>query len=257
MRQLAVNSSLTGLPTFVTLTVMTTFVARAAPSTAGPHGLHRSLPVAGVVVYLLASGLHGGEQADDLPAVLPQYAANDLWLLSHAGQLLGMLLLLAGWATSLTWLSKRPSTVTRARVVLLLAAAVYTINQAVDGVAVQHVAQVYVGSPAQQQPTALLVADAVRHVEIGLTSTFQLLIGVALALTAVAVHAERRWFAVLSATVAGSWLVLAVDVATNGFANTAPTSVAALGLVTWVVWLTVATSSRHRARADVIRRTGP
>jgi hypothetical protein len=147
--------------------------------------------------------------------------------------------------------------VAAARAVLALAAAVYAVNQAVDGLAVQHVAQTYVDAPPQQQPVALVVADAVRHVEIGLTSAFQLLIGVALALTAVAVHAERRWFAVLSATVAGSWLVLAVDVATNGFANTAPTSVAALGLVTWVVWLTVATSSRHRARADVTRRTGP
>jgi hypothetical protein len=193
----------------------------------------------GVVVYLVSSAFHGGEQADDLPAVLPQYAANQLWLVSHAGQLLGMLLLLAGWATSLTWLSKRPSTVTRARVVLLLAAAVYTINQAVDGVAVQHVAQVYVGSPAQQQPTALLVADAVRHVEIGLTGAFQALLGVALLLTAVAVAGGQRWFAGLSAVVAAGWLVLAADVARNGFANTGPTSVAALGLVVWVVGLLV------------------
>jgi sirohydrochlorin ferrochelatase len=76
-------------------------------------------------VYFVASALHGGEQADDLPAVLPQYAANELWLVSHTGQLLGMLLLLAGWAAALTWLSQRRSAATRVRVVLLLAAEGY------------------------------------------------------------------------------------------------------------------------------------
>jgi hypothetical protein len=194
-------------------------------------------------VYLVASAFHGGEQADDLPAVLPQYAANELWLPSHAGQLLGMLLLLAGWAVALTRLSRRRSAAARARVVLLLAAAVYTTNQAVDGVAVQHVAQAYVDS-AEQQPTTLLVADAVRHVEIGLTSTFQLLLGVALVLTALA--CTPRWFAVLSGVVGLSWLVLATDVARNGFANTGPTSVAALGLVIWVVGLVAAQRSASR-----------
>lgn len=195
------------------------------------------------MVYAGASSVHGGEQADDLPAVLPQYAANELWLLSHAGQLLGMLLLVAGWATSLTRLARTGIAVTAARAVLSLAAAAYTVNQAVDGVAVQHVAQAYVDGPAPQRPVALLVADAVRHVEIGLTSGFQALIGAALVLTAVAVGFGRRWFAALSAAVGAGWLVLAGDVATNGFANAAPTSMAALGLVTWVVCLTVATSS--------------
>jgi hypothetical protein len=150
-----------------------------------------------------------------------------------------MLLLLAGWAAALTWLSQRRSRTDHVRVVLLLAAAVYIINQAVDGVAVQHVAQAYVDSTAQQQPTTLLIADAVRHVEIGLTSTFQALIGAALALTALTVAAQRRWFAALSAAVALTWLVLAADVARNGFANSGPTSVAAFGLVLWVFGLTV------------------
>jgi hypothetical protein len=155
-----------------------------------------------------------------------------------------MLLLLAGWAAALTWLSRRRSAATRVRVVLLLAAAVYTVNQAVDGIAVQHVAQAYVDSTAQQQPTALLLADAVRHVEIGLTATFQVLLGVALVLTALA--GARRWFAGLSGVVGLSWVVLAADVARNGFANTGPTSVAALGLVLWVVGLLVlGRSARH------------
>jgi hypothetical protein len=205
--------------------------------------VHRVLPALGVVVYFLASGLHGGEQAHDLPAVLPQYAANELWLLSHAGQLLGMLLLLAGWATSLGWSSqRRPAVASAARAVLALAAAVYMVNQAVDGVAVRHVAQAYVSSTTRLRPTSLMVADAVRHVEIGLTSSFQALIAAALTLTAVAVYADRRWFAVLSSAVVVAWLALATDVATNGFANSAPTSVAALGLVAWVVCLTIATS---------------
>jgi hypothetical protein len=201
-----------------------------------------------VVVYLVASAVHGGEQADDLPAVLPQYADNDLWLVSHAGQLLGMLLLLAGWATSLVLLAQsRSAMATSARAVLALAAAVYAVNQAVDGVAVQHVAQAYVDSRAELRPTSLLVADAVRHVEVGLTSTFQALIGAALVLTAVAVHGERRWFAALSAVAGTSWLVLAADVAMHGFANTAPTSIAALSLVVWVVGLTVTARSARRA----------
>lgn len=215
-----------------------------------PRSFGALLPVLGVVVYVAASGVHGGERADDLPTVLPQYAANEAWLLSHAGQLLGMLLLLVGWATWLAGAPQRgrPAVATAARAVLALAAAVYTVNQAVDGVAVRHVAQAYVDSPTQLRPTSLLVADAVRHVEIGLTSSFQALIGAALVLTAVAVHRDRPWFAVLSVVVGASWFVLATDVARNGFANTAPTSVAALGLVVWVVALTVVASSSRRAR---------
>jgi hypothetical protein len=221
-------------------------VVSAAPRAGVRRAPDRSLVLAplGVVVYFVASALHGGEQAGDLPAVLPQYATNELWLLSHAGQLLGMLLLLAGWAAALTWLSRRRSAATRVRVVLLLAAAVYTVNQAVDGIAVQHVARAYVDSPAQQQSTSLLIAHAVRHVEIGLTSTFQMLLGVALVLTALA--GMRRWFAGLSGVVGLSWLVLATDVAHNGFANTGPTTVAALGLVLWVVSLVVLGRSARR-----------
>jgi hypothetical protein len=201
-------------------------------------GPARVLPLLGVVVYGVASGLHGGEQADDLPAVLPQYAANQLWLVSHAGQLIGMLMLLAGWVA---WLRRSPQRgpATAGRAALALAAAIYTVNQAVDGIAIQHVAQAYDTSPPALQPTALLVADAVRHVEIGLTSSFQALVAVALVLTAFDMRVERRWFAVLSAAVGVSWLVLAAEVARNGFANPTPTSIAALALVAWVVALTL------------------
>lgn len=238
-----------------------TAASQAARASGWAGGL---LPAAGVVVYVAASAPHGGAQPDDLPAVLPQYAANGLWLLSHAGQLLGMLLMLAGWAALLSRLSRlstRPAlaapAATGARWVLALAAAVFTVNQAVDGVAIRHVAQVYVDSPAQLRPASLLVADAVRHVEIGLTSGFQALVGTGLLLTAAAVLAVERWFAALCAAVGAGWLVLAVDVASNGFEHPALTSVAALGLIAWVVGLTVvaatARGGRRPASGDTAR----
>lgn len=61
----------------------------------------------------------------------------------------------------------------------------------------------------------------------------------ALLLTAVAIGSAVRWFAGLSAAVGAGWLALSGDTAANGFANPAPVSLAALGLIVWVVALTV------------------
>jgi hypothetical protein len=134
-----------------------------------------------------------------------------------------------------------------------LAAATYVVNQAIDGVAVRHVAQAYVASPEAQRPNALLVADAVRHLEIGSTSAFQALLGSALLLTAVALRRASAPLAGLSAIVGVGWLVLAADVAENGFANPGPTGLAALGLVSWAVASTVVAASSLRSSAGLGR----
>ena len=61
----------------------------------------------------------------------------------------------------------------------------------------------------------------------------------------------------LSAAVAVSCLVLAMEVARNGFANPTPTSVAALALAVWVVALTLVSRQGGEAGRRACRSDGP
>lgn len=144
--------------------------------------------VLGIVVLFVAEAFHGGHEPGNLPATLPVYAANSLWEIVHIGQFLGYLLLLVGLiALGRSIGDGAGAAVARLGfVVAVVAVAIFGVNQAVDGVAIKFVAEQWVDAPAAQKADAFHLANAVRHIEIGLTSFSQLTLGLALLLTGLA-----------------------------------------------------------------------
>jgi hypothetical protein len=208
--------------------------------------------VLGVAVFFVATALHGGHDPGDLQAVLPEYAAKRGWLAVHLGQFAGVALMtgaLVVLAHSL--LADRPASAALARLgagAAAVALAVYAATQAVDGVAIRFVADAWVDAAAPDKPGALLVAQAVRHVELGLTSLFELTLGVALVLLGLAVAGSgsasrspgRTWPAWLgwAAVALGvGWAAVAVALAAGGFdvAVSVPAMVVTYLLGLWVL----------------------
>jgi hypothetical protein len=133
---------------------------------------------------VVATALHGGSDPGNLRATLPVYAANSLWEVVHLGQFVGYLLLLGGLVALATSLADGvPAALARFGLVLaVVAVAIYGANQGVDGVAIKFVARQWVAATPAHKAQAFAIADAVRHIEIGLTSLFQFTLGGALLL---------------------------------------------------------------------------
>ena len=81
-------------------------------------------------------------------------------------------------------------------VAAVVAISVYAASQAVDGIAIKFVAEEWLSAPPSEKEVAFRVAEAVRHIEIGLTSLTVLVLGVAFILYGVAIELNRvypRW----------------------------------------------------------------
>lgn len=154
--------------------------------------------------------------------VLPEYAVNANWEVVHIGQLLGYILVLVGLiALQRSITEGRGAALARlGYVTVVVATAVYAINHAVDGVAVKFVADEWVSAAAEEKADALRLAEAVRHIEIGLTSFAELTWGAALLLYGLAItlsDAYPGWLGWAAVAVGIGWLVLGLLVAHNGF----------------------------------------
>jgi hypothetical protein len=127
-------------------------------------------------------------------------------------------------------------------VTAVVATALYAVNQAVDGVAVKFVADEWVSAPAAEKADALRVAEAVRHIEIGLSSFVELMLGAALLLYGLAIafsDVYPKWLGWAAAAVGVGWIVLGLLVAHNGFTQVPLTMLVSALLSLWVVVLAV------------------
>ena len=198
----------------------------------------------GVITLFIADAFHGGHDPSDLEAVLPEYAANANWEVVHIGQFLGYALVLISLVALHRSIAEgHGAALARlGYVIAVVATAIYAVNQAVDGVAVKFVADEWVSAPAAEKAGALRVAEAVRHVEIGLSSFAELAFGAALLLYGEAIAlsgAYPAWLGWTAVTVGIGWIVLGVLVAHNGFTQAALTMLVSALLALWVVVLAV------------------
>jgi hypothetical protein len=209
------------------------------------YRLASALAIAGVVVVAVASHFHGGAEPQNLSSVLPDYAANPSWQAVHLGQLLGFLLMDGALILVLNELRQETASplATLGIVTAILAASGYAANQAVDGVAIHFVAQVFVAAPAQERAIALGIADAVRHIEQGLSGLAAMNLGIALALCGGAIVTSRvlarslGWTAVLVGT---AQLVSGVAIYFRGFSQHVLGFWAGVALLAWMLAAAVA-----------------
>ncbi len=200
--------------------------------------------IVGVITLFVAEAFHGGHDPADFQAVLPEYAANANWEVVHIGQFLGYVLVLVGLVALYHSISEgRGAALARlGYVTAVVATAIYAVNQGVDGVAVKFVADEWVGAPAEEKADALRVAEAVRHIEIGLTSFVEVTWGAALLLYGVAIalsDAYPGWLGWAAVAVGIGWIVLGLLVAHNGFTQVTLNMLLSALLGLWLLVLAV------------------
>ena len=198
----------------------------------------------GVITLFVADAFHGGHDPADLEVVLPEYAANANWEVVHIGQFLGYALVLVS-LVALHHSITEGQGVALARlgyVTAVIATAVYAVNQAVDGVAIKFIADEWVSAPAAEKANAFRVAEAVRHIEIGLSSFAELTLGAALFLYGLAIALSDvypKWLGGAAVVVGAGWVVLGLLVAHNGFTQVNLTILVSVLLALWVLVLAV------------------
>jgi hypothetical protein len=171
-------------------------------------------------------------------SVLPEYAANPYWKAVHLGQFLGLLLIVGALMLVLNDLRRASPLATLGSVAEVVAASSYVANQAVDGVAIQFVARVFVEAPAQERAMALSIAEAVRHIEQGLSGMVAINLGIALALLGGAIISSRAlpsWLGWTAALAGAAPLVIGISLYFLGFSQHVLAFWAGVSLLIWML----------------------
>jgi hypothetical protein len=182
------------------------------------------LAVVGVVVTIVASHFHGGTDPADLETVLPQYAANPNWKAAHLGQFVGFLFIVGSLIILLSHLKEHSNSVFAllGMVVATISAAAFAANHAVDGVAIRYVAENWVNAPPEGKVAAMNLAQAVRHIEQGLSALVAFNLGLALLLIGAAILVSRvfpKWLGAAALPVGTVYSVAGVSLYYFGFSQ--------------------------------------
>ncbi|QWZ10116.1 hypothetical protein KRR39_10485 [Nocardioides panacis] len=213
--------------------------------------------VAGLLVQVVMGQMHPAHaDPNDSRAAFIEYASYAHWTLVHIGQWVGTLLLglaLIMLALSLVRQPGLPGALAFVGAVTsVLLVAVFTVQMAVDGVALRSAIDTWTSAPVGAGKTsAFQVAEGVRGVEKGLSGFFHLTNGltlVSLGLSIALGHRYARWLG-WTAVVAGlGFLAGGAVTAQTGFSATAGTVLtpALLLLLVFVVGVCVS-MWRHAA----------
>src|SRR3712207_3655560 len=193
--------------------------------------------VLGLLLEVVSTLLHpSSAQPNDSDAAFREYAASGGWELVHVGQWLGVLLMAVAFVVLGLALSARstrarafavPGTLTAA-----LFAAVFTVQMAVDGVALKAAIDAWLGGAPGGADAAFGVAEGVRGVEKGLSAFTHLLNGSTLLLLGLAMAAGRaapRWLGGVGVLAGTGYLAGGVVTALTGFSATAGTVLLKIG----------------------------
>ncbi len=160
----------------------------------------------GALLLLGGTILHpSGADPNDAIAAFSEYANDQWWIASHLTQLLGVALIVCaliqlsrllanGSARGLAWIGAAGSVAS-----LAVAAAL----QAVDGIALKMMVDVWAAAAEPDKTTLFYVAYGVRQIEVGLASIMSLLFGVTVCVYGVALISDRSfvnwmgWLAVI------------------------------------------------------------
>ena len=181
-------------------------------------------------------------------ATFANYAGSSDWAAVHLGQFVSTTVLLAGLLVLFFALNVSQGTARwlgffgaiAAGVSLVLNGVVY----AVDGVALKQAVDAWASAPAAQQATRLASAEAIRWLEWGANSYWNLTQGLSLvffALVIVWTARVPRPIGYLMGVSGLAFIVLGWLVGTQGFTSsgTVPTDVGYLSLVAFTIWLLV------------------
>lgn len=200
------------------------------------------LAVLSIIIAAAANLLHGGTDPGNLQIVLPEYAANPNWKAVHLGQFIGFMAMIGSLAVLLNYLKEKSGTIFAllGLIAAIVAASTYAANHAVDGVAIQYVAEVWSSATGDERAQAFQLAETVRHIEQGLSGLTALNLGITLLLCGLAIissHVFARWFGWAALLVGSVYLVSGVALYYVGFSQHELSFWSSILLLIWLVVL--------------------
>lgn len=182
--------------------------------------------VAGIVLQVVMDQLHPAQAPpNDSAAAFREYAASGSWTYVHIGQYLGTLLIVL----SLLALARRlapqaglaGALALVGAVTAVMVAIIFTVQMAVDGVALGNAVHTWVAAaPGVGRTAAFQVAEGLRSLEKGLSGFFHLSNGftlLALGLSLALGRVYPRWLGWVGAVAGVAFLVGGVITARTGF----------------------------------------
>jgi hypothetical protein len=210
--------------------------------------LSAALLLAGQLLYIVATLLHAGGEANNHPAIFATYAASGTWKLVHLGQFVSMAIMLMGLLGLFFALDDQDGVAKWAGrfggAFAVVALALYGVLQAVDGVALKHAVNAWASAPEAERAARFASAETVRWLEWGVRSYQDTAQGLALILFAGAVGRTGSGMRLLACLMALSGLVYLVQgwvAGSEGFTQTQSIAIVlawALNLI-WMIWLAV------------------
>jgi hypothetical protein len=220
--------------------------------------LSAALLLAGQLLYIVVTQFHAGGDANDHPAIFAKYAGSGIWEAVHLGQFASAAILLAGLFALFLALDVQggaPRWAGRLGAAsAVVALALYGVLQAVDGVANKQVDAAWVAAPEAERAARFASAEAMRWLEWGARSYFDVVLGVALLLFAAALVRTAevpRPVAYLMGVSGLTYLVQGWVVGSQGFSGTHTLLILLAWVLSlaWMVWLLVVAWRMHeRAR---------
>jgi hypothetical protein len=151
-----------------------------------------ALPAAGAAFLLAGTALHPMRADPTVPAeAFAEYAADRFWVGSHLMQLVGVALLVVS-LLSVSDQLKRGLLATAVRAGAIASLAVAAGLQAVDGIALKSMVDLWAAAPEAEKQGLLHAAIAVRAVEIGFAAMFAIMLGATLSAFALAIAFGHR-----------------------------------------------------------------
>ena len=215
--------------------------------------------IVGSVTLLVATLLHPmSADPNDPLAAFAEYAADRLWVASHLGQFLGVVLIgvaLLALGRTLTNGPRVEAWVTIGAAGAIASVATAAVLQAVDGVALKVMVDRWAASPAEHKDAVFWAAYGVRQIEVGVASLLSLLLGLTITSYAIALlssAAYPRWLGYVGLLGALGLIAAGVVQAYSGFSPLAmnvsmPSSAA---LLLWLIALGVVMWRRTQPRAS-------
>ena len=205
----------------------------AASSAASDSALLRIGAVAGITGVLLQVAMDQMHPAhadpNDSRAAFTEYSHYGLWTVVHIGQFLGTLLLVIALLALARGLSRQRglagALAVFGAVTALVLAVVFTVQMAVDGVALRsaiHTWTTSAGGPAKT--SAFQVAEGLRGLEKGLSAFFHLNNGITLITLGMSIGLGRlyaRWLGAVAVLAGLAFLIGGVVTAHAGFSSDA------------------------------------
>jgi hypothetical protein len=215
------------------------------------------LMLAGQILYVGATLLHAGGEANHHQSIFAAYAQDQTWTAVHLGQFAAMAILISGVLALFLALdaSRGPTLIARVGTAAAVSAlALYGALQAVDGVALKQTVNAWANAPDADKAARFASAETIRWLEWGARSYHDFALGLTFVLSAVALLRAVPWPLVFLVGLTGlSYLAQGWVAGSEGFSSAQSLAIViawALSLA-WMIWLALIA---WRTSADAAQR---